>query len=617
MSLWVEPQRRNVIKVGVAYIVSAWLIAQVVELAADAFTAPEWLMQMLLVGLAIGFPVALLFSWIYEMTPEGIKLEKDVDRSQSITPATGDRLNQVTVGILSVAVALLLADRFLLPASEVAVPPAVEQAEPAPTDASKSVAVLPFVNMSPDADNEYFADGLSEELLNLLAQIEDLKVAGRTSSFAFKGQNTDLREIGAQLNVGHLVEGSVRKAGNRVRITAQLIRTDDGFHLWSDSYDRELTDVFAVQDEIATAIAKALTLKLDLAVASSSASSADPQVFDMYLEARGLLAHRDRANLARALDLLEKAVEKDAGFGKAWAALAQARALSFYYSIADKDSAIKAARVAAQKALAIDPNLVLANGAMADILRDEHRFMEAESLYLRMIKRYPNEAEIHIQYAQFLNTVGRLSDSVTYARTAHELDPLAWIHIIFLADAHLVLRNYDRAAELIQRARSLNDDVLIKRIDFLHALATDNLDAARTIASEMAAHDDWDAAGRQIINDGVRDALLADSGGTRILESAFADPAAQPEDIDSVYVDYRAIALFLGDMNPALKFLGKSQMFRREMGWFWQPVFSPIWSTPEFRDALEETGVVEYWRQSSWSDFCRPTGESFECGYFE
>jgi TolB-like protein len=244
-----ELKRRNVFRVAIAYIVVAWLVLQVADVVLPTFQTPDWVMPAFTFLLALGFPVALTFAWAYEMTPEGIKREKEVDRSQSITRNTGRKLDFIIIGVLVVAIAFLAYDEFVIePAQEEARTTANSEAsEVIETDIPEmSVAVLPFVNMSADPDQEYFSDGISEELLNQLVKIRGLQVAGRTSSFAFKGRNEDLRSIADQLNVAHILEGSVRKAGDRVRITAQLVKASDGYHLWSETYDRDLSDIFAI-----------------------------------------------------------------------------------------------------------------------------------------------------------------------------------------------------------------------------------------------------------------------------------------------------------------------------------------------------------------------------------
>ncbi|HEY5774941.1 MAG TPA: hypothetical protein VIS57_02545, partial [Xanthomonadales bacterium] len=260
MSLLAELKRRNVFKVAVAYAVASWLLLQMSDILVPILGLPDNAQKLIFLLLVIGFIPALIFAWAFELTPEGLKKEKDVDRQNSVVSQTGSRLNIAIIGMLVVALAYFVWEaRFAedktaeKPAS---VPVAAVPAEAAVSE--KSVAVLPFVNMSSDPEQEYFSDGLSEELLNRLAQNDQLRVAARTSSFQFKGQNQDIGEIGRQLKVDNVLEGSVRKSGNRLRITAQLIRVDSGFHLWSQTYEREMDDIFTIQDDIAMAISTAL-----------------------------------------------------------------------------------------------------------------------------------------------------------------------------------------------------------------------------------------------------------------------------------------------------------------------------------------------------------------------
>ena len=253
-SFWGELKRRNVVRVAIAYAVVSWLLIQVADVVLDNIDAPTWVFQATLLLLVIGFPIAVIFAWAFELTPEGLKKEKDVDRSESITHIIGRKLDFAIIGLMAVAILYLVVDNYVL-----------EQApsETAEEVADKSIAVLPFVPLSSGEDDSYFADGLTEEILNALAQLPALHVTARTSSFFFKGQNIPVPEIAARLNVAHVVEGSVRRDGDRLRITAQLIRASDDFHLWSQTYDRTLDDVFAVQQNIAENIAEILGVALD------------------------------------------------------------------------------------------------------------------------------------------------------------------------------------------------------------------------------------------------------------------------------------------------------------------------------------------------------------------
>jgi TolB-like protein len=370
MSLLEELKRRNVFRVGIAYVVIGWLLAQVAEFSTENFGAPEWALKTFVVFLLLGFVLALFFAWAFELTPEGLKKEKNVDRSQSITSQTGRKLDFTIIGVLVMALGYFAWDKFA-PQQTINPPTQVQTttentgapetpAPPAEPVSAKSIAVLPFVNMSDDASNEYFSDGISEEILNSLAKIRELKVAGRTSSFSFKGKNQDLRQIGEALGVAHILEGSVRKSGDTVRITAQLIQVDDGFHLWSESYDRQLTDVFAIQDEISTAILVQLkTHLLDTDARPVESVRTNSQAYDLYLLARQRIYERARLSLESATELLDEAITLDANYAPAYAQRAIATLLlgDNNYGVIPKQQAESQAKLYLDKALQLDPEL--------------------------------------------------------------------------------------------------------------------------------------------------------------------------------------------------------------------------------------------------------------------
>jgi adenylate cyclase len=276
MSFFAELKRRNVIRVGLAYTIVGWVIAQIAEFAFENFGAPDWVLKSMVVMLLLGLPIALLFAWAFEMTPDGIKREVDVDRSQSITSKTGRKLDFMIIGILVLALGWFAFDKFYVNSGSNSIPESTTQ--------EKSVAVLPFVAMSSGPDDEYFADGLTEEILNSLAQLPELLVTSRTSAFSFKGQDIPIQEIAAALGVKHVVEGSVRRSGERLRVTAQLIRADDGFHLWSENYDSTSTDTISVQENIAEQIATVLNVVLDEQKrdAMKKAGLRDVEAFTLY-----------------------------------------------------------------------------------------------------------------------------------------------------------------------------------------------------------------------------------------------------------------------------------------------------------------------------------------------
>jgi len=312
MSFWAELKRRNVVRVGAIYLAAAWLLAQIGDVVSQAFAAPGWPMRVLLVLLALGLPIVLVIAWLFELTPEGVKLTREVDVETSITHATGRRLDRVLIGMIALLIVVLVANRWW-PSSTAPKPAESAAAQAASAGAAtpassaqseKSVAVLPFVNLSSDPEQEYFSDGLSEEILNQLAQIAELRVTARTSSFFFKGKNEDLRVIGQQLNARYLLEGSVRKAGNELRITAQLIDALAGSHLWSRTFDRTLNDVFAIQEEIAMAVSGAMSVSLDVgAMARTRGGTTNLEAYDKYLRARlrSPTRHERRSRAGRAV----------------------------------------------------------------------------------------------------------------------------------------------------------------------------------------------------------------------------------------------------------------------------------------------------------------------------
>ena len=328
MSLFDELKRRNVFRVGIAYAITSWLLIQVSDILLESIGAPPWVLQSMFVVLGVGFVVTLFFAWAFELTPEGVKREADVDRSQSVTHHTGQKLNHAIIAMLVLALGYFTWDKFVTQPRGVAETPTVSSTpDTAPADETHSIAVLPFVNMSEDSSNEYFSDGLAEELLNILAKIKKMRVAGRTSSFAFKGKDDDLRTIGAKLNVQSILEGSVRKdeKRNRVRITAQLVNVEDGYHLWSETYDRDLDDIFAIQEEIARKVATALKVTLlgedEERIAAQAVT--DLSAYDLYLRGLQQVNTHSYASLNEALVTFGQAIEQDSNYLPAKLKLAQ------------------------------------------------------------------------------------------------------------------------------------------------------------------------------------------------------------------------------------------------------------------------------------------------------
>jgi len=447
--LFEELKRRNVFRVAVVYVIAAWLILQVSDIVFPGLGLPEWTITFVIALLGIGLPVALILAWAFEVTPEGIKKEKDVDRSQSITPTTGRRIDRTIIVLLVLAVGYFAADKFLLR----------DDAAPEPAEVARgeqSIAVLPFVNMSDDPANEYFSDGISEELLNVLVRVEGLDVASRTSSFAFKDSNQKIPEIASELGVDHILEGSVRKAGNQVRVTAQLIDVSRDRHLWSDTYDRELADIFAVQDEIANAIVEALKVTLGGGQTQLSTAQTDNvDAYNAYLQGLFLWNKRTAPDFEKAVAHYERAIELDQEFARAYSALAATYVLQPEYGGPWIDEVTPKAEAVIAKALELDPNSAEAYTSRAYMKeRFQHRWAEAEQDYLKAIEVDPQYATAWQWYGEFQHQTRSPDFGLAVMQKAYELDPVS---IVITHSLALSLEYNGRFEEAEQQWRKVMD----------------------------------------------------------------------------------------------------------------------------------------------------------------
>jgi serine/threonine-protein kinase len=464
LSLFNELKRRNVFKVAIAYVVVAWLVTQVLQLVFESFGTPDWVMKTVLVLMAMGLVFALFFAWAFELTPEGLKREREVDRSRSMTKQTGKKLNNTIILVMAMAIAYFAYDKFVLSgkreaelaqaATQTVIAPATMET---PSEPDKSVAVLPFVDMSPGQDQAYFTDGLTENLLNALAQLSDLKVAGRTSSFAFKGRNEDLRNIGEQLGVANLLEGSVQKSGERVRITAQLVSAGNGYHLWSQTYDRTLEDIFAVQDEIAGEVAKAMKVALlgqqdDVAAAPVSKNAG--AAFNDYLKG---LYERNRGNMEsnlRAVSYFRRALDEDPNLALAWAGLSMSQNYVTGFGDSDFKAGFEEARASALQALEIDPDLPEGLLALAGIQSSyDWDWAAAEASLSRALALRPGDTEIRRQLAQLKAIRGKHEESFAEYQMVAEQDPLDLQAQTTLARALVNRGRYDEAFAILDHVQ--------------------------------------------------------------------------------------------------------------------------------------------------------------------
>jgi len=460
--LFDELKRRNVFRVAVAYLVSGWLVLQVVDVVIGNIGAPRWVFSVFLLAGVVFFLPVLFFSWAYELTPEGLKRESEVDRSQSITSRTARKLDLITIAMLVAVVAFVLIERTLLPAGLALPTTADGQPETAEITTTlvddRSIAVLAFDDLSPGGDQAFFAEGLSEEILNVLAQVPGLKVAGRTSSFAFKGKGTDLREIGEVLNVAHILEGSVRKAGDRIRVTAQLIQASDGFHLFSRTYDRDLDDVFSVQDEIAALIGEALKTELAVGKEMPSVAPTSIDAYDLYLLARQRLHSRNPELIEEAGELLDRALAIDPDYAPAlaqralvWSLLSDAP--GSYGDVPDA-IAVREGLASVTRALEIDPDLAEAHAVRGLIVGDlPGRREEGIASLRRSLELNPNSDDGKVWLARIIDD---FDEAVALNEQVVSRDPLygpAFNNLIGLYNRNA---DFDRSEALIERVERIS-----------------------------------------------------------------------------------------------------------------------------------------------------------------
>lgn len=459
MNLIRELNRRNVTRVALLYLLAAWLLIQVAETVLPLFAVPDGVLRGVVILLVLGFVPALVFAWVFELTEDGLKLERDVEVRPEVKRRTAIRLDIATLTVAALTIGLMIYDRMVPEASPPAgagvTEPAAEPVPPEAADVTEEVvtiAVLPFVNMSPDPDNAFFSEGISEEILNLLSRVPGLQVVGRTSSFRFKGSDDDLPSIGRQLGASHLLEGSVRRAEDRVRITAQLVQASDGLRLWSDSWDRELDNVFEVQDEIGREVTSALRTQLAADVDDPSPlAKTDPEGYALFLRARALLANRGADNMHQAVDLLEASLRIDPDYAPAHAVLAQTLALLPLYDFSNPNARlgwIDRAERSARSALDLDPQLAMAWSALGTA-QAHHRWDwgNAEVSFERAIELAPSDAEILNLAGDFKRIIRDHEGAIRLESEALRLDPLRAFNHSDVAAAYQLAGDCTRALE--------------------------------------------------------------------------------------------------------------------------------------------------------------------------
>ena len=613
LDFFAELKRRHVYRVGAAYAVVAWVLLQLVNNVAPILDLPPWIARAVLMFLVLGFPVALIFSWMFEASPDGLK------RTAPLTPGMAQSarhswLDGVLAAALVVVIALVSYQQL---APTTGTRTAQQQAGVAPTASAQpgaiSIAVLPFVNLSSDKEQEFFSDGMTEEITSALAKVPNLRVVGRTSAFEFKGQNKDLRAIGQALSATHLIEGSVRKDGNEVRITAQLIKATDGTHLWTDSYNRELKGVFALQEEIASAIAGALQVPLGLRQGGTLVRNRtdDLESYQQYLRARALF--RARA-IPDAIAILEPAVARNPGYAPAWGLLAEVYAFFPTYEAGAYGGPIEAARralqssfekaeMAAREAMRLDPRHATGYAALAYVQGFRKNWAEAEDLFRQALALDPGDPDVLHIYSLTLPGTGRLKEALTVREKLRTLEPFVPIYNISTAFVMQLNGQIAATIPLLEPITSAGGVGAQRNVYLAAAYASAGRygEAADTLLL---------ITGNLVSRRSVEDAA-------RLLRTAPAKAKA-PEALPELEGVLNFVYAYIGAPDRILdapeRSLAIGYVNSNALRSIWDPLYAPVRKTERFKTLIRNMGLPDYWRARGWPDLCRPVGaDDFTC----
>lgn len=591
MSFFVELRRRNVFRVAAAYAIVAWILIQVAAATFPQLSLPDWAPTLVTVLLLIGFPIALVLAWAFELTADGVKLTGRSAPDQGASTRSGILDYGLIAGLVLVVAATLWG----------------QSDRPFETSASAgpSIAVLPFADMSPGGDQGYFGDGIAEELLNELTRLDGLRVAGRTSSFLFKDSNRGLREIGVDLGVAAILEGSVRKDGDRVRVTAQLVNSADGYHLWSQTYDSKLEDIFSIQEQIAAAVTGELGVRLGVGGVNTfqGAGTRNVEAYEAYLRGNAVMWF----DYPTAIRFFDRAIELDPNYAAAWSARAVATASTMWLGRPDDAPPIlETAYSFVRRALELDPNSAQVQSHYGSITYAKFDWIGGHQAHQRSLSLLGDRWN-WTQHGNLLMRAGRLQAARAAYDTAEAAEPLDGRPADLGLFVSLGQGRFDEAREIL--AWSPPGTRVLGEIEIV--LNEGNEEAVRTTLAALVA-----LPGRAVQNATVYRPVLesfdSPDAVRSALHAAYRDTSAQwPEKLH----DIALLAAYFDD--PALALEAKSYEGRRlvmRLGALWYPVMKDARQLPEFKQLVTDLNLVAYWREFGWADLCRPTGaDDFVC----
>ena len=586
MSFYAELKRRNVFKVAIVYFAVAWLLLQVSDTLVPALHLPEWFDSAVAFLLILGFPIAVIFAWAFELTPEGLKRESKDAPTAPVEGKIGKNLNHIVIAVLVLALGYFVFDKFILgPDRDTNGTGTAAQdaqhliAEPEPIKPNNSIAVLPFVNMSSDEEQEYFSDGLSEELLHLLARIPELDVAARTSSFSFKGKDLGISEIASELKVAHILEGSVRKQGSQIRITAQLIQADNGYHLWSETYDRQLDNIFQIQEEIATAVVEAL--RVTLLGEAPKIRRTDLAAYQLFLEGQFLKRQISRDSLNRAVEVLRQAVEIDPTYVPAWAELADTYIWGGNPDELSGEEIAALADQAIDTAIGADPEYAFAYYVRGiSSIFSHNNFEQGIDDFQHALELDPDDAFIVAAIGKGAFLTGQFDLAIAQYQAALALEPVVPEFYWFLGRSYLSAGRLSDAETSFAKLSSLSSSYRGEFHLWETLLLRGDLEAALKESDSSFK--------RAIVHHALGNTAEADEALADLIENA------HPYTLALVY-GYR------GEVDKTIERL--NYMLENDDYYptfiLTETAFRSIHSDPRWQLLLEKLGLLEYWLEMS------------------